>query len=75
MVGGADHRSRRGARLAEPPLSMESEVLTVETGGRLVNDLTDSVRRFCPRKGDGLCHVFAPHATAGTGAHRAGLGN
>ena len=27
-------------------------------------DLTDSLRRFCSGKGDGLAHAFVPHATA-----------
>ena len=26
---------------------------------------TDEVRRFCSGRGDGLCNVFAPHATVG----------
>jgi len=30
-----------------------------------VVDLTDEVERFCAGMGDGLCSVFAPHATAG----------
>ena len=28
-------------------------------------DLTDEVEQFCADLGDGLCSVFAPHATAG----------
>jgi secondary thiamine-phosphate synthase enzyme len=30
-----------------------------------VVDVTDDVERFCADLGDGLCSVFAPHATAG----------
>jgi secondary thiamine-phosphate synthase enzyme len=54
---------------------MDSEVLTVETGVRSVTDLTDAVRRFCAEKGDGLCHVFAPHATAGLALIELGSGS
>ena len=44
---------------------MDSEVVTVETGDRLVTDVSGVVATFCAGRGDGLCHVFAPHATAG----------
>lgn len=44
---------------------MDTEVVPVETGDRLVTDVSDIVARFCSGRGDGLCHVFAPHATAG----------
>lgn len=44
---------------------MDTEVVPVETGDRLVTDVSDIVVRFCSGRGDGLCHVFAPHATAG----------
>jgi secondary thiamine-phosphate synthase enzyme len=39
--------------------------VTLATGSRRVTDVTAEVRTFCADKGDGLCHVFAPHATAG----------
>lgn len=53
---------------------METTVLDVDTTRDRIVDLTDQVRRFCRDRGDGLCNVFAPHATAGvaiieTGAH------
>lgn len=54
---------------------MESEVLTVETGERSHTDLTHAVRRFCAGKGDGLCHVFVPHATAGLALIELGSGS
>ncbi len=44
---------------------MESLVITLDTNGRSVIDLTDQLERFCDRHGDGLVNVFAPHATAG----------
>jgi len=40
-------------------------VLDVDTSRDSTVDLTDAVRAFCAGKGDGLCNVFAPHATAG----------
>jgi secondary thiamine-phosphate synthase enzyme len=44
---------------------VDTTVLTIDTGDRRVTDLTDEVGRFCAGRGDGLVHVFAPHATAG----------
>ena len=49
-------------------------VLDVDTSREQVVDLTHAMRAFCADRGDGLCNVFAPHATAGvaiieTGAH------
>ena len=40
-------------------------MLDVDTSRDSTVDLTDAVRAFCAGKGDGLCNVFAPHATAG----------
>jgi len=40
-------------------------MLDVDTSREQVVDLTDDVRAFCRRRGDGLCNVFVPHATAG----------
>ncbi len=44
---------------------METTVLSVWTGDRLVTDLTGELGEFCRGRGDGLAHVFVPHATAG----------
>ena len=44
---------------------METTVLDVDTSRDRVVDLTGRVREFCSGRGDGLCNVFAPHATAG----------
>jgi len=45
---------------------MKREEFAVETGGRLVTDVTDQTQSFAARTGgDGLLHVFLPHATAG----------
>jgi secondary thiamine-phosphate synthase enzyme len=53
---------------------MDTAVLDVDTSRDRVVDLTSEVRAFCSDRGEGLCNVFAPHATAGvaiieTGAH------
>jgi secondary thiamine-phosphate synthase enzyme len=53
---------------------MESEVLRVDMSRRRVGDLTGEVERFCSGKGDGLCSIFAPHATAGVGLMETGSG-
>jgi len=37
----------------------------LRTGARLVTDITQMINQFCRERGDGLCHVFVPHATAG----------
>jgi secondary thiamine-phosphate synthase enzyme len=38
-------------------------------------DITDDLRRFCAGRGDGLCSVFAPHATAGLALMETGSGS
>ena len=55
---------------------MLSEILRITTGGRRVTDLTDRVGDFARRSGgDGLVHVFAPHATAGLALMETGSGS
>ena len=54
---------------------MDSTLLTVETGGRTVTYLTWPVEQFCAGRGDGLVHVFAPHATAGLALMEVGSGS
>lgn len=54
---------------------METVELVVHTGDRRTVDLTHEVRCFCSGKGDGLCHVFAPHATAGLALIETGAGS
>jgi secondary thiamine-phosphate synthase enzyme len=53
---------------------MHSQLLSVTTGDRLVTDLTRVVLDFCRGRGDGLCHVFVPHATAGVALVETGSG-
>jgi secondary thiamine-phosphate synthase enzyme len=49
----------------------------IDTGGRLVTDVTDRVRAFAQEAGpfDGLLHVFVPHATAGVALIETGSGS
>ena len=53
---------------------MDSTVLRVTTGDRLVTDLTAAVTDFCAGRGDGLLNVFVPHATAGLAIIETGSG-
>ena len=55
---------------------MRSETIRVNTRDRRVTDLTDRVRVFAREAGgDGLVHVFAPHATAGLALMETGSGS
>jgi secondary thiamine-phosphate synthase enzyme len=54
---------------------MDSELLQVTSGDRFVLDLTARVADFCRGRGDGLCHVFVPHATAGVALIETGSGS
>ena len=54
---------------------MDSTVLQLDTSSREVVDLTDEALAFCRRRGDGLLHVFAPHATAGMALMETGSGS
>jgi len=55
---------------------MRSETLQLSTGGRRVSDLTEQIRGFARAAGgDGLVHVFAPHATAGLALVETGSGS
>jgi secondary thiamine-phosphate synthase enzyme len=54
---------------------MDSTVIAVDTSQRRVVDITDHVERFCTGRGDGLCAVFAPHATAGIALMETGSGS
>ena len=55
---------------------MRSEMLTVQTGSRpAVRDLTRDCAAFVSGAGDGLLHVFVPHATAGLAILETGAGS
>ena len=55
---------------------MRSETFTVDTGGRGTVDVTEEARSFARGVGgDGLLHVFVPHATAGVALIETGSGS
>ncbi|MBV8693392.1 MAG: YjbQ family protein [Actinobacteria bacterium] len=54
---------------------MRSEELTLDTTGRWYVDLTPAAAEFCRGEGDGLLHVFVPHATAGIAVIELGDGS
>lgn len=54
---------------------MDTTELRVDTGDRRITDLTGEVVDFCAGRGDGLVHVFVPHATAGLALIETGAGS
>jgi secondary thiamine-phosphate synthase enzyme len=55
---------------------LRSETITVRTGDvEAVHDLTRRCQEFVADEGDGLLHVFVPHATAGIAIIETGSGS
>lgn len=55
---------------------MDTTVITVRTGDRpVVRDITREAEEFTRGRGDGLLHVFVPHATAGVAIIETGAGS
>ena len=55
---------------------MDTTVLQVRTGRQeVVHDLTGECAAFVQGRGDGLLHVFVPHATAGVAVLELGAGS
>jgi len=55
---------------------MRTETRTYRTGrDDVVLDITDDCARFAADLGDGLLHVFVPHATAGLAILEVGVGS
>jgi secondary thiamine-phosphate synthase enzyme len=55
---------------------MDTETRTYRTGGQeTVLDLTRDAADFVSGRGDGLLHVFVPHATAGIAIIETGAGS
>jgi secondary thiamine-phosphate synthase enzyme len=54
---------------------MDTELIQLTTGSRRVTDLTGHAHRFVQGRGDGLLHVFVPHATAGLALFELGSGS
>ena len=53
---------------------MDIVEVPLSTGRRFVVDVTDHVADFCSERGDGWCHAFLPHATAGLALIELGSG-
>lgn len=56
-------------------VALQTTVIDLDTAGSRVIDLTGRVAEFCRDRGDGLVHVFAPHATAGLALMETGSGS
>jgi len=55
---------------------VRSETLSIRTGGSpVVHDITAECAAFVAGEGDGLLHVFVPHATAGLAVLETGAGS
>ncbi|GAB3929235.1 secondary thiamine-phosphate synthase enzyme YjbQ [Kribbella albertanoniae] len=55
---------------------MDSELIDLRTGTReVVLDLTSRCEEYVAGRGDGLLHVFVPHATAGVAILETGAGS
>jgi len=54
---------------------METEVLRIVTGQQRVTDLTERSAAYVRGRGDGLLHLFTPHATAGLALFELGAGS
>ena len=53
---------------------MDTKILTLHTGDRLVTDITSAASAFTAGRVDGLLNVFVPHATAGVALIETGAG-
>ncbi|MFN2608969.1 MAG: secondary thiamine-phosphate synthase enzyme YjbQ [Acidimicrobiales bacterium] len=54
---------------------MDTTELSLDTSRSRVTDITGQVGDFCRSRGDGLVHVFVPHATAGVALMETGSGS
>jgi len=54
---------------------VDTTLIDLDTSRRPVLDITDHVDTFCLGRGDGLCSVFVPHATAGVALMETGSGS
>ncbi|MBW3594928.1 MAG: secondary thiamine-phosphate synthase enzyme YjbQ, partial [Actinobacteria bacterium] len=54
---------------------MKTEIKRLDMSDRTFLDLTSDARSFVSGQGDGLLHVFAPHATAGLALIETGSGS
>ncbi len=55
---------------------METTTFDVRTGDQFgIHDLTGRIADWLQGRGDGLCHIFVPHATAGLALVEMGAGS
>ena len=54
---------------------MKTETRAIDMSNRTFLDVTSDARAFVSGEGDGLLHVFAPHATAGLALIETGSGS
>ena len=54
---------------------MDTEVVQLRTGKRVVTDITQMILQFSRDRGDVPCHVLVPHATAGVALIETGSGS
>lgn len=54
---------------------MDSTVVRLTTGRTRVTDVTGPAAEFVDGRGDGLLHLFVPHATAGLAVFELGAGS
>jgi len=54
---------------------MKTETRTIDMSNRTFLDVTSEARGFVAGQGDGLLHVFVPHATAGLALFETGSGS
>ena len=54
---------------------MKTETRSLDTSNRTFLDITNDAKTFVAGEGDGLLHVFAPHATAGLALIETGSGS
>lgn len=74
--GPRGNKRRRQTRYGVDTLGqVHTETLDIDTSRRRFVDLTSAVRDFCGNRGDGLCNVFVPHATAGIAVIETGSGS
>jgi len=55
--------------------AVRTDLVNIRTGSRRVTDLTSQAAAFVADAGDGLLHVFVPHATAGVALFELGAGS
>ena len=55
-------------------MRMKTELRSFDMGSRRFLDVTPDLREFAEGSGDGLVHVFVPHATAGLALIETGSG-